>query len=146
MTISLIIPEKLKPIASILSQYLSPLLLWLSDLTYESLIGRDPDHLLCHLQQLLDFTELEAACADYHLLNDIGRPVNHTIPKLLRAMLVKYLYGCSLRELEEKIRYHILVKWFVGYPIFAPGPDHTTLHRFEVYFYVHHPRLFFDPV
>ena len=146
MTISLIIPEKLKPIASILSQYLSPLLLWLSDLTYESLIGRDPDHLLCHLQQLLDFTELEAACADYHLLNGIGRPVNHTIPKLLRAMLVKYLYGCSLREREEKIRYHILVKWFVGYPIFAPGPDHTTLHRFEVYFYVHHPRLFFDTV
>lgn len=146
MTISLIIPEKLKPIASILSQYLSPLLLWLSDLTYENLIGRDPDHPLCHLQQLLDFTELESACANYHQLNGIGRPVNHTVAQLLRAMLVKYLYGCSLRELEEKIRYHILVKWFVGYPIFAPGSDHTTLQRFETYLYIHHPRLFFDTV
>lgn len=146
MTISLIIPEKLKPIATILSQYLSPLLLWLSELAYENLMGRDPDHLLCQLQHLLDFTAMEAACADYHQLNSAGRPVEHTVSQLLRAMLVKYLYGCSLRELEEKIRYHILVKWFVGYPIFASGPDHTTLHRFEVYLYVHHPRLFFDTV
>jgi hypothetical protein len=36
-------------------------------------------------------------------LNSNGRPVTHTVPQLLRAMLVKYLYGCSLRELEEKI-------------------------------------------
>ena len=146
MTISLIIPEKLKPIATIFNHYLTPLLLWLSDLVYENLIDRDPDHLLCQLHRLLDFSEMEAACADFHQLKGNCRPVEHTVPQLLRAMLVKYLYGCSLRELEEKIRYHILVKWFVGYPIFAPGPDHTTLHRFEVYLYVHHPRLFFDTV
>jgi len=146
INISLIIPEKLKPIATILNQYLAPLLLWLSDLAYQNLSGRDPDHLLCQLHCLLDFSEMEAACADYHQLKGNGRPVEHTVSQLLRAMLVKYLYGCSLRELEEKIRYHILVKWFVGYPIFAPGPDHTTLHRFEVYLYVHHPRLFFDTV
>jgi len=146
MNISLIIPENLKPIASIIIHYLSPLLLWLSDLVYENLLSRDRDHLLCQLHQLLDFREMEAACAEYHQLNGCGRPVAHTVPQLLRAMLVKYLYGCSLRELEEKIRYHILVKWFVGYSIFALGPDHTSLHRFEVYLYVHHPRLFFDTV
>lgn len=146
MNISLIIPEKLKPIAPIIIQYLSPLLLWLSDQVYDNLIGRDRNHLLCQLQEFLDFTELETACADYHQLNGRGRPVSHTVPQLVRAMLVKYLYGCSLREVEEKIRYHILVKWFVGYPIFASGPDHTTLHRFELYLYVHQPRLFFDTV
>ena len=106
----------------------------------------NPDHPLSRLHQLLDWTEMETACAHYHQLNGSGRPVAHPVSQLLRAMLVKYLYGCSLRELEEKIRYHILVKWFVGYPIFASGPDHTTLHRFEVYLYVHHPRLFFDTV
>ncbi|MEZ4645409.1 MAG: hypothetical protein R3E31_22195 [Chloroflexota bacterium] len=26
------------------------------------------------------------------------------------------------------------------------GPDHATLHRFEVYLYIHHPRLVFDTV
>lgn len=142
----IIIPKNLAPIAPILTQYLSPLLIWFSDLVYERLIASEHDHLLYRLHSLLDFTELETACAAYHPGNGNGRPVIHTVPQLLRAMLVKYLYGCSLRELEEKIRCHILVKWFVGYPIFAAGPDHTTLHRFEVYLYVHHARLFFDTV
>lgn len=140
------IPEKLTPITPIIEQYFTQLLIWFSGLVYERLVSREPQHLLYQLQQLLDFTEMETACANYHQLKGSGRPVEHTVPQLLRVMLVKYLYGCSLRELEEKIRYHILVKWFVGYPIFASGPDHTTLHRFEVYLYVHHPHLFFDTV
>jgi len=144
MKTALIIPENLKPIAPIISQYLSPLLLWLSDLVYKRLIRGGETHLLKQLPQLLDLTEIETACATYHQLNGQGRPVSHSVPQLLRALLVKYLYGCSLREVEEKIRYNMLVKWFVGYPIYALGPDHTTLHRFEVY--LHHPRLFFDTV
>lgn len=146
MNTDLIIPENLAPIAPIIKQYLAALLIWFSNLAYEHLIAREHEHLLYRLHNRLDFKELQTACADYHHLNGNGRPVTHTVPQLLRAMLVKYLYGCSLRELEEKIRCHILVKWFVGYPIFAIGPDHTTLHRFEVYLYVHHPRLFFDTV
>lgn len=120
--------------------------MWLSESVYDRLIHRDQEHLLYQLHQQLDFTPLELVCAAYHQHNNNGRPVEHTVPRLLRAMLVKYLYGCSLRELEEKIRYNIMVKWFVGYPIYAPGPDHTTLHRFEMYLCVHHPRLFFDNV
>jgi hypothetical protein len=122
------------------------LLIWFSNLVYARLIGREQGHLLVQLTQLLDWKEMESACAAYHQRNGNGRPVEHTVPRLLRALLVKYLYGCSLRELEEKIRYNIIVKWFVGYPIYASGPDHTTLHRFEMYLYVHHPRLFFDNV
>lgn len=146
MNTDLIIPENLALIAPIIRQYLTPLLIWFSNLIYERLIASEHDHLLYRLHHLLDFTELETACADYHRLNGNGRPVTHTVGQLLRVMLVKYLYGCSLRELEEKIRYHILVKWFVGYHLFAAAPDHTTLHRFELYLYVHHPRLFFDTV
>lgn len=142
----IIIPKNLAPIAPILTQYLSPLLIWFSDLVYERLLASQQGHLLCRLHALLDFTELETDCANYHRLNGNGRPVCHTVPQLLRAMLVKYLYSCSLRELEEKIRCHLLVKWFVGCPIFAAGPDHTSLHRFELFLYLHHPRLFFDTV
>lgn len=140
------IPENLEPIAPILKQYLSPLLIWLSNLVYERLISREQSHLLYQLHQLLDWREIETTCTAYHQSKGHGRPIEHTVPRLLRALLVKYLYGCSLRELEEKIRYNVLVKWFVGYPIYAPGPDHTTLHRFELYLCVHHPRLFFDSV
>ncbi len=140
------IPENLTPIAPILKNHLSDLLIWCSQLVYARLISREQGHLLVQLTHLLDWGEMETACVTYHQRNGNGRPVEHTVSRLLRALLVKYLYGCSLRELEEKIRYHILVKWFVGYPLYAPGPDHTTLHRFEMYLCVHHPRLFFDTV
>jgi hypothetical protein len=89
---------------------------------------------------------MESACATYHKSNGKGHPIIHTVPRLLRAMCVKYLYDCSLRELEHKIRYDIFVKWFVGYPVFASGPDHTTLERFESFLALHHPRLFFDTI
>ncbi len=140
------IPENRSPIASILEKHVSDLLIWFSDLVYTRLISRDQQHLLVQLTHVLDWGDMEDVCATYHQRNGNGRPVEHSVPRLLRALLVKYLYGCSLRELEEKIRYHIMVKWFVGYPIYAAGPDHTTLHRFELYLCVHHPRLFFDTV
>lgn len=140
------IPEKQTQITPIIDQYLSELLIWFSTLVYDRLVRHSRDPLLYQLSSLLDLGEIETKCAPYHQHNGSGRPVEHTVPHLVRAMLVKYLYGCSLRELEEKIRYNILVKWFVGYPIFASGPDHTTLHRFEMYLYIHHPRLFFDTV
>lgn len=142
----IIIPQNFARIAPILTQYLTPLLHWFSRLVYEHLLARQPNHLLCRLQRLLDFTELEAACATYHAANSRGRPVSHSVSQLLRAMLVKYLYGLSLRELEEELQCHLLVKWFVGYPLLAATPDHTTLHRFERYLCVHHPRLFFDTI
>ena len=140
------LPESLSPIAPIITSYLALLLIWLSDLVYERLISRDRNHLLYQLNEMLAWAEAEAACAGYHKRSGKGCPVKHTVGRMLRAMLVKYLYGCSLRELEEKIRYNMLVKWFVGYPIFAQGPDHTTLHRFEMYLYIHQPRLLFDTV
>ncbi len=139
-----IIPENLAPIASILRQYLSPLLNWFSKLVYQRLQQREPEHRLLVLEQILDLSEMESACAKYHKGNGQGRPVVHAVPRLVRAMLVKYLYNYSLRQLEEAIRYHSMVKWFVGYPIFAEGPDHSTLERFELYLILNHSRLFFD--
>ena len=140
------IPENLAKIAPILDKYLTPLLIWLSSLVYERLIPSDSDHLLPMIDKLIDFSTLEEACAGYHKLNGNGRPVEHTVPKLVRALLVKYLYDLSLRELEAKIQYDIPAKWFVGYPVFANAPDHSTLSRFETYLIFNHPRLFFDTI
>jgi hypothetical protein len=140
------IPENLAPIAPILTRYLTPLLQWLSQLVYERLIPPDSKHLLFILNDSVDFSPLESVCATYHKSNGKGHPVVHSVPRMLRAMMVKYLYDCSLRQLEEKIRYDIFVKWFVGCSIFAAGPDHTTLERFEAYLILHHPRLFFDTI
>jgi IS5 family transposase len=40
----------------------------------------------------------------------------------------------------------LIVKWFVGYGLHEPGPDHTTLERFELWVCVHHHRSYFDEV
>jgi hypothetical protein len=61
-------------------------------------------------------------------------------------MLVKYWYDLSLRQLEERLRCDMLLRWFVGYGLHETTADHTTLHRFEVYLYREQPRLFFDTV
>jgi hypothetical protein len=146
MNTNFIIPQNLMPIASILSRYFQPLLQWFSDYVYTRLIPPHSTHLLPELDRLLDFSPLEAACADYHKCNGKGRPVAHPVPHLLRAILVKYLYDFSLRQLEDSIRYDLMVKSFVGYPVFASGPDHTTLERFEMHLVFYHPRLFFDTI
>ncbi len=140
------IPKNLTKIAFILDEYLTPLLIWLSNLVYERLIPSNSDHLLVTIDKLVDFSALETACVAYHKKNGNGRPIEHAVPNLLRAILVKYLYDLSLRELETKIQYDIAAKWFTGYPVFANAPDHSTLSRFETYLIVNHPRLFFDTV
>ena len=140
------IPENLTKIAPILVKHLTPLLIWLSSLVYERLIPSNSDHILVTIEKLVDFSTLESACVTYHKQNGSGRPVEHAVPNLLRAILVKYLYDLSLRELETKIQYDIAAKWFVGYPVFANAPDHSTLSRFENYLIFNHPRLFFDTV
>jgi len=147
MLSKVIIPEILQPVAPILSQYLQPLLLWLSQLVYDQLIVRQPQHPLVRLYHLLDFGPLELACAAYQAApGKRGHPVVHWVRRLLRALLVKYWYDLSLRQLEERLRCDMVVRWFTGYGLHEETPDHTTLHRFEVYLYREHPRLFFDIV
>ena len=124
--------------------YTTPLLNWFSERVYVDLIQRAPDHLLVQLRQHVDLAPLEAACASFHHDSGPGKPITHTVPRLVRALLVKYLYDHSLRSLEHEIRFHLIVKWFVGYPISASGPDHSTLERFEQWVCTNHRRTFFD--
>lgn len=97
------------------------------------------------LHSLLDFSALEQACADYHRHRcGPGRPVSHSVSKLLRLLFLRYWYDLSLRRTEEHVRFNMLTRWFVGYPLHQAVPDHTTLHLFEAYLYQQHPALFFD--
>ena len=75
-----------------------------------------------------------------------GNHATHTVPRLVRALLVKYLRNLSLRELEDDIRTNLASKWFVGYSPFEAGPDHSTLERFEQWVIAHQMRTFFDEV
>ena len=86
-----------------------------------------PRHFLVQLATLLDWGPLERACAPYQHTAGPGNHATHTVPRLVRALLVKYLRNLSLRELEGEIQTNLLVKWFVGYSLFESGPDHSTL-------------------
>jgi len=124
-----------------------PSILWLvSSVWYERQLSRYRDHWLVHLQQIVDLSPLEQACADFHADNGLGSPIKHTVRRLVRALLIKYLYNLALRPTEELIDNHILVKWFVGYSLFEAPPDHSYLNRFELWVFRHQPRLFFDEV
>ena len=105
---------------------------WFSEEIYRRILRRGESHFLVRLTRHLDCRSLEEVCAGYHHRSGPGEPVTHAVPRLVRALLVKYLLNLSLRQLEEAIRWNLLVKWFVGYALFEAGPDHTTLERFEL--------------
>jgi transposase len=113
---------------------------------YERQLARYADHWLVQLNQIADLTPLEQACAGFHVGSGPGSAVTHAVPRLVRALLIKYLYHRSLRQTEELIDNHMLIKWFVGYGLFEAPPDHCTLNRFDLWVFQTQPRLFFDEV
>lgn len=119
---------------------------WFNEQFVQGITTQYADHLLIQIWKTFDWTPLEQACVDYHAAAQKRAPVVHTVSHLIRALVVKYLYGWSYRQTEEQIRHHLLVRWFVGYEPFAPTLDHTTLHLFALWLEKHHPRLFFDEV
>jgi hypothetical protein len=130
----------------VILQYWSSILWLVSTVWYERQLARYQDHWLVHLHQIVDLRPLEQACAGFHADNGLGTPIKHTVRRLVRALLIKYLYNLALRPTEELIDNHLLVKWFVGYSLFEDPPDHSYLNRFELWVFQHCPRLFFDEV
>jgi hypothetical protein len=130
----------------VISQWWSVVLQLVSTFWYERQLARYADHWLVQLAEIADLTALEQGCATFHASSGRGTPVTHAVPRLVRALLIKYLEARSLRQTEELIDNHLLVKWFVGYELFERPPDHSTLSRFEQWVFSHQPRLFFDEV
>jgi hypothetical protein len=101
---------------------------------------------LYKVQRHLDFSVLERACSDYHHSDGPGTLPTHTVDKLLRALIIKYLYDLSLRELEVRLYSDLLARWFAGYQLFDTLPDHSTLQRFERWVAQQQKRICFDEV
>jgi len=117
---------------------------WFNNQVYAVMLAHAQQHLLVRLHARLDLHALVTACAGYHHTAGPGDQPTHPVAYLVRAVLVKTLYSWSLRECADQINHHLVVKWFVGYPVFASGPDYTTLARFEQWVSAHHGRAFFD--
>jgi transposase len=87
-----------------------------------------PDgHLLRHLDQLLDLSELHAYLAPYY--SPIGRP--SIDPELMiRMLLLGYCFGIrSERRLCEEVRLNLAYRWFCRLSIEDEVPDHSTFSK-----------------
>ncbi len=126
--------------------YLEPLLHWFSEQIYTELLKRAEGHFLLDLHAPLDVTPLETACAAFHHAAGPGATPTHPVSRLVRAQLLGALFDWSLRQLEFQLRFNLVIKWFVGYPLFAAGPDHSTLERFEQWVIDQRHRTLFDEV
>jgi hypothetical protein len=104
-----------------------------SELVMSGALQHTPQHLLVKLSKRLDFTHLDQLADSYHHVQGPGAPAIHPSSRLMRAMLVKYLYKLSLRQTEERLWSDLLIRWFVGLALFEAAPDHTTLERFEMW-------------
>jgi len=113
---------------------------------YKTILRKNRSHLLTKLAKKLELSQVEKACAKYHHQSGAGRPPTHTVPRLLRAILIGQLQNLSLRELETELSTNLLARWFADYSLFETIPDHSTLGRFEGWLIVHHPRLYFESI
>lgn len=118
----------------------------IQQLVYGIILTHAKSHLLSRLQRHFDFSTLEQACAKFHHTEGSGAHPTHTVPRLLRILLIKYLYDLSLRETEVRLYTDLMARWFAGYGLFDTPPDHVTIERFELWVAQHHKRGCFDEV
>lgn len=130
----------------VILNYWSLVLHLVSAVWYERQRGRYPNHWLLQLEQVADLTPLEQGCAGFHANSGRGAPVVHSVPRLVRALLLRHLQDLSFRQTEEEIDNHLLYKSFVGYELFEAPPDHSYLCRFELWVLKNQPDLFFDEI
>jgi len=138
-----IVPESLQ---KIIAEHEEALAAYFGEQVFAQLVKRNGKHLLVMLAKHLDLREIESDCRSYHHESGPGRPAEHRVGQMVRALLVGWLYGHSLRALEERLNTDLLVRWYVGYGLFECTPDHATLGRFEYWVLSHHRRVYFDSV
>ena len=100
---------------------------WYSEQLYSRFVSNHPGHLLVRLNARLKLDEVEKACAGYYHQSGPGKPVQHGIRRLVRGVLVRGLYGYSLRETEQAVNGNLFIKWYVGYGVFENGETLTVV-------------------
>jgi hypothetical protein len=134
-------------VLALLARSFDPLLAWLSSLLLRAVLARCSQHPLVRLDRLYDPAALLKRCAAYHHCDGPGAKPTYPVSLLLRAEIVRVWAGtCSDLKLEQLLACDLIVRWYVGLPLFAPSPDHSTLNRFHAYLTLHQPHALFDDV
>ncbi len=86
------------------------------------------DHYLRKLDQVLNLSFVHDAVRDRYC-RDNGRPsVDPEV--IIRLFLIQALEGIvHVRELMRQVQVNLAYRWFIGYELDEPLPDHSTLSR-----------------
>lgn len=91
----------------------------------------DEDHYLRRVSRAVDFSQIEALCAQRTPDRKGGIP---PIPplKLYKLYLVMFLFNIpSERELCRRAQADLAIRWFCGFGLLSPIPVHSTLSKFR---------------
>jgi len=86
------------------------------------------DHILVRVDRVLDLSWLRAEVAELYSA-DNGRPgIDPEVA--VRLMLAGFLLGIVHdRRLMREARVNLAIRWFIGYALHEPLPDHSSLTR-----------------
>ena len=85
------------------------------------------DHLLRRIAAAVDFSFVRPLCRPFY--SHTGQPSVDPVV-IFKMLLLGYLYGVtSERRLAEEVRLHMGYRWFLGYDIDLPTPDHSVLSK-----------------
>lgn len=91
--------------------------------TIEKLVPQD--HYLRLIDSTVDFTLIRPMVK--HLYSHTGKPSIDPVV-LIKMLLIGYLYNIpSERRLEQEIQVNLAYRWFLGFSLDEPIPDHSTI-------------------
>src|SRR3990172_6404998 len=96
-----------------------------SQLSLDQLAPQDP--LLRRIAEAVDFSFVRPLCRPFY--SHTGQPSVDPVV-LFKMLLVGYLYGItSERRLAQDVEPHLAYRWFLGYALDEPTPDHSVLSK-----------------
>src|SRR2546421_3741394 len=102
------------------------------------------DHFYRHLERTLDLSFVREFVEDTYAGG--GRPSIDPVV-FFKLQLVMFFEGiCSERLLMRHAAYRLSVRWYIGYDLGEPLPDHSSLTRIRTRYGVEVVRRFFEKI
>lgn len=96
---------------------------------YDQVLPRG--HFLVRLKEEIPWGEFTRELTNAYKGGGEYGPTPYPPEKILRMLLIPYLFNISEREAEEVVRFNLLAKYFVGLGVDELPPDHSTLTVFK---------------
>src|SRR4051812_31899122 len=101
-----------------------------------------PDHFYCHLQRSLDLNFVRDLVREVYA--NIGRPSIDPVV-FFKLQLILFFEGLrSERQLMQVVADRLSLRWYLGYDLSEPLPDHSSLTRIRERYGLEVFRRFFE--